>query len=141
MTVRVYIAASSREVERVRAAQAAVAARGWELTLDWLTPMLALIADGKTDATLSEEEAADHATRDLRAIDDADAVWYLIPREPTKGAYVEFGYALGTGTLIVASGAPRTSIFEAMADAHVRDEDACDAIATLRALLLIGSPR
>ena len=38
MTLSVYIAASSREVERVQAAQRAVAERGWDLTLDWLSP-------------------------------------------------------------------------------------------------------
>lgn len=104
MTVRVYIAAASREVERVREAQRMVAERGWVLTLDWLTPMLALMEQGIGDADLSRGEQARYALEDADAIDRADVLWLLAPREPTKGAWWEHGYAYGSDTPIVTSG-------------------------------------
>lgn len=118
MTLSVYIAASSREVERVQAAQRAVAERGWDLTLDWLSPMLENIAAGRLDSSLSDAEAAQYAVDDLMAIDSADVVWFLCPGQPTKGAYVELGYALGRGIPVVCSGA-RSSIFEAPHYCHL----------------------
>lgn len=128
MTLRIYIAASSREVERVRAAQAAVAARGWTLTLDWLTPMLANIEAGRPDAALGDEEAAEYARADLAAIASADVLWLLAPTQPTKGAYVELGYALGTRRVPVVVSGPRTSIFEALGACVTTDAEAPEMI-------------
>lgn len=108
----VYIAAASREVERFRAAQAALVRMGFGLAHDWLTPILVNLDAGRPDASLSDEEAARHASGCLRALGRSDALWYLCPSAPTKGAYVELGYALGRSIPIVCSGA-RGSIFEA----------------------------
>jgi hypothetical protein len=127
--MRVYIAASSREVERVREAQRMLAEWGHDLTLDWLTPMLALIAEGIGDADLSREAQAEAASADLRAIDNADALWLLAPREATKGAWVELGYALRASVPVVVSGGC-PSIFCALADIVAEDVDARLALAT-----------
>lgn len=130
MTLRVYIAASAREVERVRAAQAVVEARGWTLTLDWLSPLLERLGRGAMDRDLSDEEAAVYASGDLQAISTADVVWYLTPREPTRGAYVELGYAIGCEVFVLASGAAeRSTLFEALVARVPSDDEAPDFIA------------
>lgn len=110
--MKVYIAASSREPERVRAAQDAVHARGWTITADWYTPIAERAERGLTDADLSDPEAAGVAHDCLDALARAEVLWYLCPTQPTRGAYVELGVALAWGMPIVCSGA-RTSIFEA----------------------------
>jgi len=129
--VRIYVAASSREVNRVRAAYAAVAASGWTLTHDWLTPLLANLDRGVRDTDLSRDDMVRYACADLDAIARADVLWVLAPRELTKGAWFETGYAYGIGVPIVVSGGC-PSLFLSLAD-HVLDddEDAPGAIGTI----------
>jgi len=133
MTIKVYIAASSREVGRVREAQRMVAERGWTLTLDWLTPMMVLIEHGLGDSDLSRDDQAHAALQDAEAIDRADVLWLLAPRELTKGAWWEHGYAYGTDTQIVTSGGC-PSIFVALSDRVTEtDEEAVEYMATMAA--------
>lgn len=123
---RVYVAASSREVERVRRCQALAAEWGWELTLDWLTPMLANIDRGVRDTDLPADEQHRHAEEDRMAIYAANLVWFLAPNAPTKGAWYELGWAHGIGKPVVVSGCaadPAPMLFLAHEDIVERDED------------------
>ena len=110
--MRIYVAASSREADRVRAAQRMLREAGHTLTLDWLTIIERVVATGVRECDLPDHEAIAHALLDLDAIRDADAVWLLAPELPTKGAWVELGFAVGIGKPIVISGPQcRQSIF------------------------------
>jgi len=136
--LKVYIAASSREVERVRAAQQAVADNGWTLTLDWLTPILDNLAAGRRDMDLSAQEAYEHADADCAAIRSAEVLWFLSPLEPTKGAWWELGYGDAHGLLLVASG-PASSIFERRV--HVRCERDALVVGVLKGVAAAQSQR
>jgi hypothetical protein len=131
VSLAVYIAASSREADRVRRAQAMVQERGWTLTLDWLSEIEANLVRGVRDMELSLDEQRRHAQADLDAIRRADAVWLLAPAEPTKGAWVELGYALARSRPVVVSG-PTSSIFEQLGVCVAEDGDAPDVLWRLR---------
>lgn len=134
--MRVYIAAASREPERVRAAQAILRELGIELACDWLAPIEENLARGVVDADLSLEEQARHAGADCAAIAGADLLWLLAPEQPTTGAWVEYGLARGLGkpTLVTGPSASRY-LFCALADFRA-DTDA--AAVPLLATLLIA---
>ena len=124
MTLRVYVAGSSKERERVRAAMDAVRAiEGCELAHDWLAHVEETIAAGKTDADLSDRER-DAAEADLRAVRSSDLLWFLVPESHSDGAHVELGYAIGLGTAmgIVASGEARGSIFVELVDSRFKHD-------------------
>jgi nucleoside 2-deoxyribosyltransferase len=127
--VKVYIAASSREPERVRAAQRMLTELGIELTLDWLTSIEANLALGLRDSDLSIADQRQHANADLLAVEQADVLWLLAPKEPTKGAWIELGYALGHGTPVLVTG-DASCIFLTLTDWQLpRDEDARERLA------------
>jgi hypothetical protein len=90
--VKVYVAGASKEPERVRRAMNAVLAEGWELTHDWLAEIERV---GSANDGLTLAQRCDSATRDLRAIREADMVWLLAPENDSTGAWVELGYVLG----------------------------------------------
>lgn len=94
---RIYVAGSSREMPRVDRALANLALLpDVEITYKWIDDMRRDIAAGKPgDIALTRSEAA--AARHLclnRGVGDAHFVWLLYPIEPTRGAWVELGYAL-----------------------------------------------
>lgn len=126
--MKLYLAASSREADRVRRAQLAIRERGWLLTLDWLTELESNLARGVRDADLSREDQRRHAQADLDAIREADVVWLLAPQEPTKGAWTELGFALGIGKPVVVSGAASCIFLELAALRCDSDESAPGAI-------------
>lgn len=95
--IHVYVAGSSREMDRVDRALANLAlVDNIEITYRWIDDMRRDIAAGKPgDIALSRSEAA--AARRLclnKGVGDADFLWLLYPIEPTRGAWVELGYAL-----------------------------------------------
>lgn len=133
---KVYLAASSLEIARVRRCQRALANAGHVLALDWLTPILDNAAVGKLDASLPDDEAALHAWTDLEAVRTADVLWLLAPEQQTRGAWVELGFAIAMGKLTIVSGpAMRCSIFARCAT-HMVDRDE-----SVLALLPFGGPR
>lgn len=124
--MKIYIAASSREVDRVRRAQELAVRWGWKLTLDWLTPMEANRARGVSDTDLTASHQAIIALEDLAAIESSDLVWLLSPREPTIGAWWEASHASAKGIPVVVSGCTAKtlpSIFVAVLPTVPRDED------------------
>lgn len=135
--LRVYVAASSREMDRARAAMTALRMHGVEVTVDWVA---AIEAAGAANEGLSDEDRQRYAREDLDGVCVADVVWLLMPTTPTAGAYVELGYALArrevqddsdcTRTPIVISGpGQERCIFAALADRCVAtDADALAAV-------------
>jgi len=110
--VIVAIIGSSRERDRVLAAYEAVRTHPhMSLALDWIACMDA----EKPDADLTHQDRQSYAIADLNAIDDADVVWLLASSEMSDSR-TEYGYSLGTGKPVVASG--HLTLFTALADAE-----------------------
>jgi len=128
--MRVYVAGSSREPERVRAAMAGARAAGCVIVHDWLA---AIEAAGAANEGLSE---VSHARGDLERLETAETLWLLLPEAPAIGAWWEAGHAHARGLTIVTSGAGRErSIFMSLAHRHYcTDDDALDAIGGLACL-------
>lgn len=118
MPLRVYVAASSREMERVDRALAMLGGlTEVVVTYRWIDDMRAEMAKGRSDKDLSRDEAMEAGHKCLLGVAQAEVVWLLYPNEPTRGAWVELGYARalfdhdGTGAIqIVVSYENRTSL-------------------------------
>lgn len=101
--LRVYVAGSSKERERVEWAMGVVRESGAELTHDWLAVMDAAGPDELCDHRTLRAAAQD----DIKGIDAADVVWFLVPKTPSTGAWFEVGYAFARfdrGLKIMAPG-------------------------------------
>jgi hypothetical protein len=131
MTLRVYVAGSSGELERVESVIATLrSAPGIHILHDWTKAVRAARAAGfDSDAALSDQDAKSHALIDLDAVRGAQVFLLLAPASPSFGAGVEFGVALermrrsflGVET-IVCGPAARASIFTRLAS-EIRDTD------------------
>lgn len=120
MTLRVYVAGSSAEPQRVRAAMDAARGAGCELTEDWLA---AMEEAGTANEGLTHEQRRRYALADLRGLEAADVLWVLAPETHSIGVWVELGYALAgrawgamPGGIVVSGPASARSIFCALAD-------------------------
>lgn len=104
---RIYVAASSRELERVDRALAGLAALGERVvvTYRWIDDMRANIAAGRTEADYSEEESRKFAHKCLRGVLDADVTWLLYPNTPTCGAWAELGAVVAARALAPSNAA------------------------------------
>lgn len=134
MTLRVYVAGSSGELERVEAVIARLREAGATITLDWTLDVRAHRAAGHaTDADLSDEEARFLAETDRDAVVAADVFLLLAPVVATRGAWVELGIATTfCGYTAVAGHAARDSIFTRLVDeVFSTDADAIDTIAEM----------
>jgi nucleoside 2-deoxyribosyltransferase len=121
--VRIYVAASSDQLERAKAAIEALQANGHVVTHDWTIAVEEHGTANPRDATV--EQRAAWATDDLTGVHDADILWLLMPGQGGFGAAVELGYALAHGRPIVVSGGdPMRSIFTAFATVYDRDDQA-----------------
>jgi nucleoside 2-deoxyribosyltransferase len=119
-TLRVYVAGASKEPERVRWAMDSLRSAGCKVTLDWLA---VIEKAGSANEGLSDAQRARAAHDDLVGVQVADVLWVLAPENTSTGAWVELGYALALGTIVVVSGHARTrSIFAALAG-HEFDSD------------------
>ncbi len=110
--LRVYVAGSSREIVRVRRVHTWLREHGHTVTHDWTREVEAAIASGVSEEAMGDIDALTHVWRDLDAVRAADVLWLLSPQEPTRGAWVELGFATGIGKPIVVTGPGcRQSIF------------------------------
>jgi hypothetical protein len=121
--VRVYVAASSSQIDRAKDAMRTLAEAGHEVTSDW-TRMIEDRGEANP-ADASFEERRDWAAEDVRGVAVCDVLWLLMPSDrPSFGAGVEFGFALGDGAIrTVVSGLCEASIFTALADACYDRDD------------------
>lgn len=94
--VRIYVAASSREMPRVDRVNAMIEALGPEvvITFRWIDSMRAAMAAGKKESDLTKEEAQKVGRECLAGVWTADATLLLYPNEPTRGAWGEIAVAI-----------------------------------------------
>ena len=120
MSLKVYLAGSSRELDDVKRYMAALRDAGIEITADWVA---AIEAAG--DANPADDEVRRKASdADLDGVDDADIVWLMVPREGSAGAWVELGYAIAHAKTIVVSGEYRKCTFTVEADVLLEHHEA-----------------
>jgi hypothetical protein len=129
----VYTAAASAERDRARAAMALVASTpGMCVALDWVSEM---DRAKRHELDLPWEHQADIAARCLAAARQCDVLWFLVPEEPSRGAWVELGAAMATGFVrIILSGRHTTAFLahERIDRRYASDLLAFEAIKDLR---------
>jgi len=126
-TLSVYVAGSSAEIDRARAATERLRAAGLVVVSTWPDVVAAVGDANPPDA--SRKDRAEWARTDLDEVTVADIVLLLCPHESAgRGAYLEAGYALRQGKPVYAAGRTEQSVFCALMSEHVLDEDAIDAI-------------
>lgn len=114
--MKIYVAASSKELARAIRIMNALRERGHEITYDWTVPMREL----GPDAGLTFEQRGLYAAKPSKGIEEADVFWQLIPTTPSSGAWWELGYACGLRNgggkhpLVVVSGDANRCIFTAL---------------------------
>lgn len=109
--LRVYVAGASREPERVRAVMRELqAAPNVIVTHDWLTEM-----ERRPEDTMLRHELVEAARADIRGMLAADVLLFLLPAEPSPGAWFELGFfarrwlmSRDGGHIIVSGDAPDT---------------------------------
>jgi len=117
----VYVAASSRELERAEGAIQALKDLGHTVVHDW--PALVRAVGSANPRHASDDKRMMWASEDLNGVSDADVFWLLMPNvEGGFGAGVELGYAIAGQGAIVCSGPVKRSIFTVYAD-RVYDTD------------------
>lgn len=149
--MNVYIAGRSDPlgIIRWRALAALVLAAGHRITHDWTIDIETERAKGMFDHQLSHEERRMYATRDFRAVIDADVFIYQAPHEKSEGSAYEMGMhhakrdlikSLMTVVPMLEAMLPISSIvigdaqciFASLSDHHVRtDEEAVALLAEI----------
>ena len=122
MTLRVYIAGSSKELERAeKAAEMIREIPGIEIVSQWVQ----CIQDvGASNPKAKEWQRRKWADGDLLRVARSDLFWALLPTTPTAGLWFEWGYARRKLIRVIASGGERyQSIFTSLADWHVESDD------------------
>lgn len=136
--VLVYVAGSSKEIDRVQVAQQAVVDAGASISFDWTAVVVANMRAGITDEMLPPAIKRRHARADLGGIERADVFWLLLPETPSIGAWVELGSALAAAKghgrpVVVASGHGPRPLFAELCDAILHSDE--DAAVWIRALV------
>lgn len=129
--LRIYIAASSAEMDRVHRAASAARAVGIEVVSTWPV-VVANTPGGANPRDASHEDRAQWSGTDLAEVESANALWFLVPNAQTRGAWVEVGYALHAGKTVVCSGDTKQSVFCALADEFDTDEQALAYLAAMQ---------
>lgn len=117
--MKVYVAGSSNDLERVRAAQRRLRVAGAEISFDWTLDIELARVSGKTDADLSEPQRAVASIGCLDGVRLARVFWLLAPpaHAPSRGAWGELGYAIALAerdpnrTILVSGPGARETIF------------------------------
>lgn len=126
MAQRIYVAGSSAQLERARAAMDALKERGYLVAHDWVTEVEKVGSANPPDAPMAKQAA--WAREDLQGVLFADYLWLLMPAEEGWGAAVELGYALANSVPVIISGLHNRSIFSSLAaERFDRDDQALDA--------------
>lgn len=126
--MRVYVAASSAELSRAKEAMRQLRAAGHQVTQDWVAEIEAVGAANPTGAAKSKR--VKWSASCLYGVEQADAIWLLMPETEGFGAAVELGYAIGERRfrmwededgdrklrIVVSGPSHERSIFTAMAD-------------------------
>ena len=111
---KVYVAASSRELERAEAAIQALKDLGHTVTHEW-PPLVRAVGEANPQGA-TDDMRYHWAFEDLAGVAAADVFWLLMPYSEGFGAGVELGYAIASFTPVVVSGPHKRSIFAACAE-------------------------
>jgi hypothetical protein len=128
---RVYVAASALEIDRAEQAIADLERRDIAVTSTWTINVRNVGASNPREA--SNYDRARWASTCLDEVRHSDLLWFLVPAmgAPTRGAWVELGYAIARGMTIVLSGDTRQSIFSALGVEMLADIEALELIARI----------
>ena len=108
--MRVYVAGSTRDVERVKGVQDAVRAFGHEITFDWTGAEGEIRTDGSWDTV--PETGARIAQREIEAAGNADLTVLLFPPSGGGlGCWIEMGATLARGGEVWVLEPGRDSVF------------------------------
>jgi hypothetical protein len=121
---RIYLAASSSDAARVREWKRPLELAGLTVVSTWLET-IEKVGDANPRA-VSNADRQGWARTDLAEIYDSDLLWFFAPppEKPTRGAWIEFGYAHARDLEIVSSGDTKQSIFCALGVEFEADVDA-----------------
>ena len=107
---RVYVAGSTRDVERINAVQRLVRGAGWEITFDWTGAEGEIRTDGSWDT--ASEKGAEIAMREIEACRSADLTILLFPpKGGGLGCWIEMGATLAAGGEVWIVEPGRDSVF------------------------------
>jgi hypothetical protein len=120
--LRVYVAGSSAELDRVKTAMDRLRKAGITVSHDWVACINEVGSANPAGAT--DADRAQWAWEDLRGVKNADILWVLWPETPSAGACVELGYAIRGGQRIIISGNHKTSIFTTSGECYDTDYEA-----------------
>jgi len=122
--LKVYLAGSTQDIERVKRWKGALVSVGVEVVSTWIEVIEKVGGANPRGAT--KVQRADWSTTDLAEVASADVLWFLVPPadKATRGAWLEFGYAVARHITLISSGDTRQSIFTAMGIELETDEDA-----------------
>jgi nucleoside 2-deoxyribosyltransferase len=130
--MKIYVAASSRELPRVRRVMSELRAAGYVITHDWVPGVEAAMERGITEAKADDTHAFAAAHADLQGVADANCLVFLAPTESSKMAWSELGYALALNIPVVVAHDDRDkrnqSIVTRLAHRHCTDEDIVHAV-------------
>lgn len=112
--MKIYIAASSTDLERVDRCASLAHAAGLLVVSTWPVTVRKVGNANPRDAVRSDRIR--WSMDDLAELQLADIVWLLVPPadKPTRGAWIEIGYAIHAGKGLVCSGDTRQSIFTSL---------------------------
>lgn len=126
--MKIYVAGSSADMPRINAAIASLRAAGHEIGCTW--PGIVASVGDANPVNAPTSDRAGWSAQDLSEVLDADLVWFLVPPRdvPTRGAWVEAGYALGHDMTVVFSGETKQSVFTALGREFESDAEALEWI-------------
>jgi nucleoside 2-deoxyribosyltransferase len=124
----VYLAGSTAtlaEIDRARTWRTALLAHGIVVTSTWVEKVAAAANVGNPRDKSPLQRCSIAATC-LREVSSAGVFWGLVPPidAPTRGKWIEAGYAHALGRPLVFSGDTKQSVFCALGDEDESDEDA-----------------
>ena len=130
---KLYLAASSADIDRAKRWHQKLVAAGVEVVSTWISVVAQVDDANPRDA--SRRQRLDWSADDLAQVASASVLWFLVPPldKPTRGAWIEFGYAVAAThvepdprmrTRLVCSGDTKQSIFCALGEEFEADDDA-----------------
>lgn len=129
--MKLYLAASSADIDRARRWRDQLVAAGITVTSTWIEN-ISQVGDANPRGA-ARSKRSEWSVDDLIQVDNSDTLWLLAPPadKPTRGAWLEFGYAVAKRLAVVSSGDTKQSIFTALGMEFADDHSAFVAIKSL----------